>query len=186
MSLAELIVLGVALAMDAMAVTLSNSLCEPHMSRLKAWSMPISFGIFQGIMPIAGYFLGEIFSHALMSYSSWVVCFILSFLGIRMIKEGFFELKNPDGSSCDIELLSVKALILQALATSIDAMAVGVSIAVLDANIWLSSLVIAIVTALCCSVSLCLGSKLGLRFGPAAEIAGGTVLVMIALKAVFI
>lgn len=183
MSLAELIILGVALAMDAMAVALSNALCEPQMSRFKFWSMPLIFGLFQGLMPLIGYAFGELFSEALMAYSSWIVCFILGFLGIRMMREGIQELKNSsEDSSCSSELLSFTSLFLQALATSIDAMAVGVSLAVLGAHIHLAAFVIAVVTAVCCLFSLFLGSRFGVRFGSRAEVAGGMVLVMIALK----
>ncbi len=182
MHLTELLILGVALAMDAMAVTLSNALCEPNMKRSKAFAMPISFGIFQGLMPLIGFFLGTFFSDLLTRHSAWAVFAILAFLGARMIKEGYTELKEP--GSCEMsQLLTYKTLILQAVATSIDAMAVGVSLAAVGANIFAASAIIALVTCVCCFFSLALGSRLGLQFGPSAEIAGGSVLLMIAIKA---
>lgn len=179
----ELLILSVALAMDAMAVTLSNALCEPNMKRKKALMMPAAFGIFQGIMPIIGFFLGSIFSTFLMQYSGYIVFGILGFLGSRMIWEGVKELRSPGGCELPDEKLTYKTILLQAVATSIDAMAVGVTFAALDANVWTCALVIALITALCCFISLKLGSKIGLHFGPAAEAAGGVVLVIIGIKA---
>lgn len=187
MDILSLVLLGVALAADAMAVTLSNALCVPHMQRSKAVAMPVAFGFFQALMPVLGFFLGSFFTDFLMRYSGIVVLLILGFLGIRMVKSGIEEMNAPLECSPDHndDIFGFKTIVIQALATSIDALAVGVSFAALGANIWLAASVIGVVTCACCFIALKIGFKLGARFGAVAEVFGGIVLVAIGVKALF-
>ena len=179
-NLAEAVLLGIALAMDAMAVTLSNALCEPHMSRAKKLSMPIAFAIFQVAMPVAGFAGGQLIAPLIDAYAGWVSFIILAFVGGKMVWEAIHELREPE--ACKTTSLTYTTVFLEAIATSIDAFVVGVSFAATGKNIVLYSGAIGITTLFCCLFVLALGRRLGERFGAHAQIAGGIVLVIIGLE----
>ena len=180
-NLIEATLLGVALSMDAMAVTLSNSLCEPHMGFLKKLSMPLAFAFFQVAMPIAGYFGGTLVASLIERYAGIVSLVILAFVGGKMIWEAVAEMREPE--ICPVGGLGAGTLLLEAIATSIDAFVVGVSFAAGGKDIVLYSAAIGVTTFACCCFVLVLGRRLGERFGAHAEVAGGIVLILIGLKA---
>ncbi|HIU04777.1 MAG TPA: manganese efflux pump [Candidatus Coprousia avicola] len=180
-NLIEALVLGVALAMDAMAVTLSNSLCEPDMPRGKKLAMPVMFAVFQMAMPIAGFFGGTLVAPLIEAYAGIVSLAILGFVGGKMIVEAVRELREPE--ECPTARLTYTTIFFEAIATSIDAFIVGVSLAASGANIVLYGGAIGIMTFLCCVAMLLVGRRLGAHFGPRAEVAGGVVLIIIGLKA---
>lgn len=180
-NLIEALVLGVALAMDAMAVTLSNSLCEPDMPRGKKLAMPAMFAVFQMAMPIAGFFGGTLVAPLIEAYAGIVSLAILGFVGGKMIVEAVRELREPE--ECPTARLTHTTIFFEAIATSIDAFIVGVSLAASGANIVLYGGAIGIMTFLCCVAMLLVGRRLGAHFGPRAEVAGGVVLIIIGLKA---
>lgn len=180
-ALIESIVLGVALAMDAMAVTLSNSLCEPDMPVSKKLGMPVFFALFQMGMPIIGFFGGTLIADYIDAYAGIVSLVILAFVGGKMIKEAVEELREPE--SCPATRLTWPMIGMEAIATSIDAFIVGVSLAAEGKDIVLYGGMIGVTTLLCCLFVLMLGKKLGEHFGPRAQIAGGVVLICIGLKA---
>ena len=126
-NLIEALVLGVALAMDAMAVTLSNSLCEPDMPRGKKLAMPVMFAVFQMAMPIAGFFGGTLVAPLIEAYAGIVSLAILGFVGGKMIVEAVRELREPE--ECPTVRLTYTTIFFEAVATSIDAFIVGVSLA---------------------------------------------------------
>lgn len=179
--LAEALILGVALAMDAMAVTLSNSLCEPDMPRSKKLAMPIAFALFQMGMPIVGYFGGTLVAPLIEAYAGVVSFVILAFVGGKMVWEALCELREPE--SCPSSRLTWPTIFMEAIATSIDAFVVGVSFAAGGKDIVLYGGAIGVTTLLCCLAVLVVGRKLGAHFGPRATIAGGVVLIIIGLKA---
>lgn len=180
-AIAESIVLGVALAMDAMTVTLSNSLCEPDMDRLKRIGMPVFFAFYQMCMPIIGYAGGILIAGYIDRYAGIVSLIILGIVGGKMIVDAIHELREPE--SCPTTCLTWRTLRVEAIATSIDALIVGVSLAAEGKSLALYSAMIGITTFICCMFALKLGSKLGERFGTRAQIAGGIVLICIGLKA---
>lgn len=180
-ALAESIVLGVALAMDAMAVTLSNSLCEPDMPLSKKLGMPIAFALFQMLMPVLGYAGGALVADYIERYAGIVSLVILVFVGGKMIVEAARELKEPE--ACPASRLTWGMITMEAVATAIDAFVVGVSFAAEGKDVVLYCGMIGLTTLLCCLLVLAAGRRLGNRFGPRAEIAGGVVLVLIGLKA---
>lgn len=180
-NLAEALVLGVALAMDAMAVTLSNSLCEPDMPTGKKLAMPICFGIFQMAMPIAGFFGGQLIASFIEAYSGIVSLVILAFVGGKMVVEALRELRTPE--ACSPTRLSYATIFFEAIATSIDAFVVGVSFAARGVNIVLYGGAIGICTFVCCAVMLLVGRRVGERFGTYAQVVGGFVLIAIGVKA---
>lgn len=177
----EALVLGVALAMDAMAVTLSNSLCEPDMPTSKKLAMPVLFALFQMAMPIAGFFGGTLVAPLIEAYAGIVSLVILGFVGGKMIWEAVQELREPE--QCPTTRLTYPAIFFEAIATSIDAFIVGVSLAAAGANIVLYGAAIGITTLVCCLAVLALGRRLGAHFGPRAEVVGGIVLIIIGLRA---
>lgn len=178
---AQSVALGVALAMDAMAVTLSNTLCEPDMPRSKKYAMPVLFALFQTGMPIAGFFGGMLVAPLIEAYAGIVSFAILAFVGGKMLVEAVRELREPE--ACAPTRLTWGELAMESVATSIDAFVVGVSLAASGANIALYGGMIGITTFACCLFVLQLGKRLGERFGAHAQVAGGVVLVLIGLKA---
>lgn len=177
----EALVLGVALAMDAMAVTLSNSLCEPDMPTSKKLAMPVLFALFQMAMPIAGFFGGTLVAPLIEAYAGIVSLVILGFVGGKMIWEAVQELREPE--QCPTTHLTYPTIFFEAIATSVDAFIVGVSLAAAGANIVLYGAAIGITTLVCCLAVLALGRRLGAHFGPRAEVVGGIVLIIIGLRA---
>lgn len=179
--LVQAVVLGVALAMDAMAVTLSNSLCEPDMPASKKLAMPVMFALFQMAMPIAGFFGGTLVAPLIEAYAGIVSLVILAFVGGKMVWEAVRELHEPE--QCPATRLTYGTIFFEAIATSIDAFIVGVSLAAAGANIVLYGAAIGVTTLLCCLIVLAIGRRLGAHFGPKAEIAGGIVLIIIGFRA---
>lgn len=179
--LVQAVVLGVALAMDAMAVTLSNSLCEPDMPASKKLAMPVMFALFQMAMPIAGFFGGTLVAPLIEAYAGIVSLVILAFVGGKMVWGAVRELHEP--KQCPATRLTYGTIFFEAIATSIDAFIVGVSLAAAGANIVLYGAAIGVTTLLCCLIVLAIGRRLGAHFGPKAEIAGGIVLIIIGLRA---
>lgn len=178
---AQSVALGVALAMDAMAVTLSNTLCEPDMPCSKKYAMPVLFALFQMGMPVAGFFGGMLIAPLIEAYAGIVSFAILAFVGGKMLVEAVRELREPE--ACAPTRLTWGELAMESVATSIDAFVVGVSLAASGANIALYGAMIGITTFACCLFVLQLGKRLGEQFGARAQVAGGVVLVLIGLKA---
>lgn len=178
---AQSFALGVALAMDAMAVTLSNTLCEPDMPRSKKYAMPVLFALFQMGMPIAGFFGGMLIAPLIEAYAGIVSFAILAFVGGKMLVEAVRELREPE--ACAPTRLTWGELAMESVATSIDAFVVGVSLAASGANIALYGAMIGITTFACCLFVLQLGKRLGEQFGARSQVAGGVVLILIGLKA---
>lgn len=179
--LIEATVLGIALAMDAMAVTLSNSLCEPDMPLSRKLGMPIAFAVFQMGMPVLGYLGGTLIAEYIERYAGVVSLVILAFVGGKMIMEAVRELREPE--ACPAARLTWAMIGMEAVATAIDAFVVGVSFAAEGKDVVLYCGMIGVTTLLCCLLVLTVGRRLGERFGPRAEIAGGVVLIGIGLKA---
>lgn len=195
MSIIEIVILGVALAMDAFAVTVSNVFCYRGASRARLLMLPVAFGIFQGLMPLLGFFLGGLVGNIIEQYAGIVTLVILGLIGGNMIKEGISDLREAraareaGGDICDLApdaaALTLKVVLVQAVATSIDAFAVGVSLRAASVNIAEAAIIITLTTFLCCVVALAIGKRFGSMLGERAEIVGGVVLVIIGVKALF-
>lgn len=195
MSIIEIVILGVALAMDAFAVTVSNVFCYRGASRARLLMLPVAFGIFQGLMPLLGFFLGGLVGNIIEQYAGIVTLVILGLIGGNMIKEGISDLREAraareaGGDVCDLApdaaALTLKVVLVQAIATSIDAFAVGVSLRAASVNIAEAAIIITLTTFLCCLVALVIGKRFGTMLGERAEIVGGIVLVAIGIKALF-
>jgi len=172
----ELLLIAVSLAMDAFSVSICGSLALSPSSRLAgAFKFGAWFGVFQFLMPVIGYWTAYRAVEYIEAYDHWIAFFLLLYIGVNMIREA-----GEDSEV--IESYSVKRMFLLAVATSIDALAVGVSFAVLDVNIWTSSLLIGVVTFFISFLGGTIGFKLGERFRGCATRAGGLVLCLIGLK----
>lgn len=198
MSIIELFLLAVGLSMDAFAVSIGNGLAMKKISLKKAFPIALSFGLFQALMPLIGYFLGTAFESIIKRWDHYIALIFLGFIGGKMIFDGIREIVNDKKSkeneceggekeqktiSDDERLFSPGKLLIQAIATSIDALIVGVSFAALpDVNIWHA---VSLIGAITFSISLAgvfAGKKFGELLGSKAEILGGFILVLIGLK----
>ena len=186
MTIIEIILLGVGLAMDAVAVSIANGMIYKGMTKAGYISMPVMFGLFQMMMPVAGFYAGEVFGQALKAHSGLVILIILGVIGAKMVIEGLKKLRSGEaGQEESGKKLTFPVVFFQAIATSIDAFAVGIGLSAADANLWLTVSLIGIVTALLVICALFVGKKLGQILGKYSEITGGAILIIIGLKSFF-
>ena len=179
MSLLEIIMLAFGLAMDAFAVAITIGLTIQKFDVKKALIVGLYFGVFQAGMPVAGYFVGGLFSDFMAAFSDWVAFGLLAFLGGKMIW-GSFRKDSDDVK--DEASLGFTAMLPLAVATSIDAMAVGVSLAFLQVDIITSALAIGVITLVLSGLGVWIGNIFGAKFKNKAESAGGIILVLIGLR----
>lgn len=176
MGIWELFVLAVGLSMDAFAVSICKGL---SLGKIKVKHMCIAgiwFGGFQALMPLIGYFLGSLFADMITKYDHWIAFIFLIFIGGNMIKEALGNEENVDAS------MDVKSMFLLAVATSIDALAVGVTFAFLKVAIVPAVSFIGIVTFICSAAGVKIGSIFGTKYSKKAEFFGGVVLILIGIK----
>ena len=195
MGLLEILMLGVALATDAFSVTISNTFAFDDHRFSRLMRMPLFFGLFQFGMPLAGYFVGGIAAELIEKYAGIVSLVILGFIGLNMLYSGYKALKEDaseedkedaqEDAQQDATTLSYGKLVFQAVATAIDAFAVGVSFRAHSVDILVASALFGIITAILCTIALFIGKKLGSLLGDRAEMVGGIVLILIGLKAFF-
>ena len=183
--------LGFGLAMDAFSVSLANGLNEPKMNKKKILSIAGTFALFQGAMPLIGWFLvtklRSVFN-VLEGYIPWAALLLLVFIGGKMLYEGTTPCECEDSvEPCECEnKLTVYALMLQGIATSIDALSVGLTISHLTfPQALLESGIIALLTLFICVAGIVLGKKFGTRLAGKASILGGSVLIAIGFKIFF-
>ena len=177
MSLIELFLIAVGLSMDAFAVAVCKGLAMPKMSWKGAAIVGLYFGGFQALMPLLGYLLGTGFKDAISAYDHWVAFILLALIGGNMIRES----REDEEESLDASL-SFRSMVLLAIATSIDALAVGVTLAFLDVPILSSVCFIGVVTFCLSLVGVKAGNVFGCKYKSKAEFVGGLVLILIGLK----
>ena len=186
MGIGEVLLLGLALSADAFSVTVSNSFVYGGERRARLLLMPVFFGVFQGLMPLLGYFLSGVAATLIERYAGIVTLIILGIIGGNMVREGISALRHPEEAEAaadDTARLTIALLVFQAVATAIDAFAVGVSLRAQAVHIVSASAIICCTTAVCCLVALAIGRRLGPLLGDRAEVVGGTVLICIGLRA---
>lgn len=182
MDLITQILLSLCLATDAFAVSITNGMCSCKVTKKNVFITALTFGLFQGLMPILGFVFGSSFTDIISRYQHFIALFLLGAIGLNMIVEAIKENKNPDGICNSKTVFTTKNLIIQGIATSIDALAVGVSLAAMDVNITSISLLIGSITFICCSVGVFIGRKFGLLLGIRAKFVGGFILILLGLK----
>ncbi|MEL7624711.1 MAG: manganese efflux pump MntP family protein [Clostridiales bacterium] len=177
MKLWELFLVAIALSMDAFAVSICKGLSMKKADVKNAVLVGAYFGIFQGLMPLIGYFLGSQFSDKIVAFDHWIAFVLLGLIGSKMIKESLES--HQEGESCN---LSFAAMLPLAIATSIDALVVGLTFSLLEVDILPAVIFIGVITFSLSAFGVKVGSVFGCRFKAKAEFAGGFILILIGLK----
>lgn len=182
MNLLDIIAVSFVLALDASAVTMADAMVYRGRDIKKLTSLPFLFGLFQGVMPVAGYYIMAFTGLDTGIFSRVLVFLILSFIGLRIIFSFFRPEKIKSGIN---NTLPTAMLISQAVCTSVDAFAVGVGLAAVGSGIFFPALIIAAVTVAVCFGFLFFGRRLGAVFGERALIVGGIVIIIVGIKTLF-
>ena len=183
MGIGELLLLAVGVSMDAFAVSICKGLAMQKATLKASMTCGVWFGGFQALMPTIGFFLGTLFADAIQAIDHWVAFVLLGIIGVNMLKEAFE--KEEECGCCEENNadLSVKTMFVMAVATSIDALAVGISLAMAgNVNIWLAALLIGICTCGFSAAGVKIGNVFGAKFEKKAQIAGGGILILLGLK----
>ncbi|MRR56034.1 MAG: manganese efflux pump [Deltaproteobacteria bacterium] len=170
--------IALALAMDAFAVALAAGAVLQPLTRRHLFRLGFHFGLFQALMPIGGWLIGMSVQKWISAYDHWIAFVLLAFVGGRMILEAFDEKKEK----AIIDPTRGLTMVMLSVATSIDALAVGLSLAMLGVSVWRPATVIGIVAGVLTVLGMLLGRRLGDNWGKRVEIIGGVVLCMIGLK----
>ncbi len=178
MSFWEILLLAVGVSMDAFAVSIGKGLSAQRASWREALTVGLWFGGFQALMPVIGYYLGISFADLVTKIDHWIAFGLLLLIGGNMIREA---LQPEDEKTADTSF-GFKTMLVLAIATSIDALAVGISFAFLGTNLWRAILIIGLTTFAFSAVGLLIGKKVGTRFHAGAEILGGVILIAIGIK----
>ncbi|MBQ8797265.1 MAG: manganese efflux pump [Oscillospiraceae bacterium] len=180
MGFAELFFLAVGLSMDAFAVSVCKGLGMKKATLKASATCGIWFGGFQALMPLIGFFLGTMFADAIVAIDHWIAFGLLAIIGINMLKEAFSKECDCEEQNAD---LSMKTMFVMAVATSIDALAVGISLAMAgNVNIFLAVTLIGVITFALSAVGVKIGNIFGSRFEKPAQIAGGVILILLGTK----
>lgn len=177
----EILMIGVGLSADAFAAAICQGLCMKKASIKNILVIGLFFGGFQAMMPLIGYFLGNQFEEYIVSIDHWVAFALLGFIGGKMLLD---VIKGDDEEiSCAVEYkLDIKEIAVLAVATSIDALAVGISMAFLRVNILSAVSTIGVTTFILASIGVLIGNKFGVKYKDKATIAGGVILILIGTK----
>ena len=177
----ELLLLSLGVAMDAFAASVCKGLALRRATFQAEFTCGVWFGGFQALMPLIGFFLGTLFATAIQAVDHWIAFGLLAIIGVNMLKEAMSMEEECDcGGNAD---LSVKTMFVMAVATSIDALAVGISLAMVgNVNIFFAVTLIGICTCLLSMLGVKIGNVFGSRFENKAEIAGGVILILVGVK----
>ncbi len=180
--LIQVFLLALGLSMDAFAVSVSDGICYQN-EKKKLVVAAVSFGVFQALMPLLGYLAGTTFSTYVEIVDHWIALVLLGFLGGKMLIEAIQNLRHPEGESCPVSF-TYRLIVTQSVATSIDALAAGVTLAVAfpHTNPYFAVALIGTVTALCCLFGAFAGKKFGALMKDKAALFGGVILIAIGIK----
>lgn len=178
MSFVEILLIGIGLSMDAFSVSICKGLTTKQFSWKMALTCGLWFGFFQALMPLIGYFLGEQFEEYITAVDHWIAFGLLFLIGANMIREAVWGNEDHEHNGA----LDFKTMLLLAIATSIDALAVGISFACIQVKIWSSILIIGVTTFLFSVLGVKIGNVFGSKFEKSAGIVGGIILILIGLK----
>lgn len=173
----EIFLISLGLAMDAFAVSICKGLSMKKMNYKKAVIIAIYFGLFQALMPVIGYFLGDTFDHEVTSIDHWIIFILLSLIGANMIKEAFSKEEEKSNDKTDF-----RTMIVLAIATSIDALAIGITFAFLKVNLLLSVSLIGLTAFILSFIGVKIGNVFGDKYEKKATLAGGLILILIGIK----
>jgi putative Mn2+ efflux pump MntP len=179
MGFVSLLLIALGLSGDCFAVALGGSISMKTLSRLQALRASIAFGLFQALMPVLGWLVGRTVVELIASYDHWVAFILLALVGGRMVWESF---RSSDGHTKDNDFTRGLPLLILSVATSIDALAVGLTFSFLEVNIIMASLTIGIVAFVATAIGFLVGRKAGELIGKRAEFIGGLILIGIGLR----
>lgn len=184
MNLLTICGIGFGLAMDALAISIANTMCYKNINKKFIALTAIFFGISQGIMPMIGFFLGKTFMKNIEKIYNYVSLIILGYIGVKMIVE---TVKKSKINYLDGKKINSNVIFAQGIATSIDAFVVGINFSAIpdDQNIFEDCVIISIITIFCCLIGGVLGKRIGKVLEKKAEILGGIILIIIGLKIFF-
>lgn len=185
MSVWEILIIGVALAMDAFALTIANcTTYEKFLTKIKEWSMPLSFAAFQFLMPVLGFFIGGVFAGFLQSFAKFLTAGIFFILAAKIIFDVLEEKRERKPSAPKKSRFTVYILLIQALATSLDAFAVGITFAALTLpfSVFIAAGIIGVITFFIVTLALFIGKSLGKLLGKYAVWTGAVILFALAIK----
>ena len=178
MSLIEIALIGVGLAMDAFAVSICKGLAMRKMNYRQAIIIAGFFGVFQALMPALGYLLGTTFASKIAAIDHWIAFILLGIIGASMIKEAF----EDDSDELEDSKLRIGDLFMLAIATSIDALAVGITFAFFEVSLLTSVTLIGVITFIICIIGVKVGNVFGKKYKNKAELAGGIILILMGTK----
>ena len=173
----EILLISIGLAMDAFAVSVCKGLAMKKMSWKKAIIIGLYFGIFQAVMPVIGYFLGTTFEKFITYVDHWVAFILLVGIGINMVKEAFNKESENRNDNVDM-----KTMLVLSIATSIDALAIGITFACLKIHIVMPVITIGLITFIISVIGVKIGNQFGDKYGKKAEIMGGVILILLGIK----
>ena len=178
MSVIEIAIIGIGLAMDAFAVSICKGLAMKKMSYQKAIIIALFFGGFQALMPAIGYVLGTTFASKIAAIDHWIAFILLGLIGVNMIKEAL----GKEDDECLDDALHFGDLIMLSIATSVDALAVGNTFAFFNVSIVLSTSIIGFITFIICIIGVKVGNVFGEKYKSKAELTGGILLIIMGCK----
>ncbi len=181
MTFTEILLIGIGLSMDAFAVAISKGLSMQKINYKAGLIIALFFGVFQAGMPLIGYFAAIRFERYIVAADHWVAFGLLLFIGGKAIVEAIKEIRSGEKKEENFKLRYGELVVL-AFATSVDALAVGISFAFLSVPIWKSVSIIGVITFLISFAGVCIGNRFGAKLKTKAEIAGGVILILIGLK----
>ena len=181
MTLSMLFLTALGLSMDAFAVSISNGISYRRYTAAQQFATAFAFGLFQCLMPLLGWLAGSAVSGLIRTLDHWIALLLLGYLGCSMILGAVLSMRGQD-EACTVCAFTPRHLLMQAVATSIDALAVGITFAALDVDIVRAALLIGPVTFVCSLIGIQVGRRFGAVFKSRAEIFGGAILVFIGLK----
>ena len=182
MGFGELFVLAIGVSMDAFAVSICKGLATKKAGLRQMGACGLWFGGFQALMPLIGFFLGTLFADAIVAFDHWIAFALLAFIGGNMLKEAF---EKNECECCNDQNgdFGVKTMFVMAIATSIDALAIGVSMALAgNVNIWIAIALIGVTTCVTSALGVKIGNVFGAKFEKKAQAAGGIILILLGLK----
>ncbi len=178
----EIFLIALGLSADAFAVAMCYGVKIKSIKPKAILLIAFSFGFFQAIMPIIGYFVGIQFEAFISSIDHWVAFILLMYVGVKMFVEAF---KKDEHDENDFTKIDIKTLLIMSIATSIDALAVGISFAMIkDISIFPSSITIGVITLVSSYIAVCIGKRFGEKFRKSAEVLGGLILIFIGVKVI--
>lgn len=178
MEIWELILIAIGLSMDAFAVSVCKGLSMKKINYTYTAIIALFFGVFQALMTFVGWLLGSQFESYIVDFDHWIAFVLLGIIGVKMILESF----KKNDNECEEADIKIKELFVLSIATSIDALAIGITFSFLNTNIALSTILIGGITLFLCAIGVILGNKFGAKHKGKAELAGGVVLILIGLK----